>query len=88
MAFDFRLRSGPFEGPATVKASGYAGGSLHGTDPVRSTVFGAHPTPAQPPSRRIMTAAGRRKIAEARKETVGGAAETERQGYVGRPLLA
>src|SRR5271169_6587639 len=28
MAFDFRLRPGPFEGPATVKASGYAGGSL------------------------------------------------------------
>jgi len=28
IAFDFRLRSGPFEGPATVKASGFAGGSL------------------------------------------------------------
>jgi|NGEPerStandDraft_6_1074524.scaffolds.fasta_scaffold27548_2 hypothetical protein len=60
---------------------------LDGTGPVRSTVSGAHPTPAQPPSRRIMTAAGRRKIAEARKKAVGGAAETERQGCVGRPLL-
>jgi hypothetical protein len=28
ITFDFRLRSGSFEGPATVKASGCAGGSL------------------------------------------------------------
>jgi hypothetical protein len=28
IAFDFRLLSGSFEGPATVKASGFAGGSL------------------------------------------------------------
>jgi hypothetical protein len=61
---------------------------LDGTGPVRSTASGAHPTPAHPPSRHIMTAAGRRKIAEARKKTVGGAAETERQGCVGRFLLA
>ena len=41
---------------------------LHGTGSVRSTVSGAHPTPAQLPSCRIMTAAGIRKIAEARKK--------------------